>query len=126
LNKKVISTSDAPAAVGPYSQAIKVGDYIFISGQLPLDPSSGKIISHNLEDQTKQVLENIKAILRASSCTMDDLIKITIFLKDMDYFADVNKIYNKYFSSQYPSRSCVEVNRLPKDALIEMEAIAVL
>jgi len=123
MNKEIISTKKAPAAIGPYSQAVVLDKLIFISGQLPIDPTSNTVNS-GIKEQTIQVLENLKAILESKNIGMANLIKTTIFLKDFNDFALVNEIYASYFTLNYPARSTVEVSRLPKDVLIEIEAIA--
>ena len=121
-----ISTEKAPAAIGPYSQAIQAqGKTIYVSGQLPVDPATGAFAGEDIQSQTRQSLENVKAVLEAGGFTMEDVIKTTVFLKDMHDFAAMNEVYASYFSSNPPSRSAVEVARLPKDALVEIEAIAV-
>lgn len=120
----VISTAAAPAAIGPYSQGIRVGDLVFTSGQLPLDPATGTF-PEGIEAQTRQSLTNVKAILSQAGIGMDQVVKTTVFLKDMDDFAAMNQVYAQFFSEgSYPARSAVEVARLPKDARIEIEAIA--
>jgi 2-iminobutanoate/2-iminopropanoate deaminase len=124
LLKQVISSNNAPAAIGPYSQAIKAGNYIFISGQLPLDPYRGDIAVSGIENQTKQAIENIKSILAAAGLSLNDVVKTTVFIKDMNLFARMNSVYQEYFVSAPPARSTVEVSRLPKDALVEIESIA--
>ncbi len=122
---KVLHTDKAPAAVGPYSQAIKVGDMIYTSGQLALCPESGDLINDNIEDATRRSLDNVKAILENAGSSLEKVVKTTIFLSDMDNFARVNEVYGEYFSDHKPARSCVQVARLPKDALIEIEVIAI-
>ena len=122
--KTVIKTENAPAAIGPYSQGIKVGNLLFTSGQIPLDPTTG-VFPDGIQAQTRQSLSNVKAILAEAGASMDQLIKTTVFLKDMNDFAAMNEIYATFFSEgSFPARSAVEVARLPKDALIEIEAIA--
>lgn len=121
---KVIHTDNAPAAVGPYVQAIEAGNMVFVSGQIPFVPSTMTKVSEDVQAQTKQSLENVKAVLEAAGCTLNDVVRCGIFLKDMNDFAKVNEVYGQYFSSHKPARSCVEVARLPKDVLIEIEAIA--
>jgi 2-iminobutanoate/2-iminopropanoate deaminase len=123
MSKKVISTEKAPAAIGPYSQGIKAGNLVFTSGQLPINPETG-VMPETIEDQTKQSLENVKAIIEAEGLSMGKVIKTTVFLSDMNNFAKMNDIYKDYFKEAAPSRSAVQVARLPKDALIEIEAIA--
>lgn len=121
---KVLHTDKAPAAVGPYSQAIKVGDFIFTSGQLALDPETGDLINHDIEAATRRSLDNVQAILVEAGSSLEKVVKSTIFLSDMENFGKVNEIYSEYFSEHKPARSCVEVARLPKDALIEIEVVA--
>jgi len=122
--KKIINTTKAPTAIGPYSQAVKCNGFLFISGQLPVEPTSGQFEGTDIVAQTRQSLENIKAILSEAGATMHDVIKTTVFIKNMDDFAAMNEIYANYFSDSFPARACVEVSRLPKDALVEVEAIA--
>jgi 2-iminobutanoate/2-iminopropanoate deaminase len=123
--KKVISTQDAPAAIGPYSQAIRTGTMMFCSGQIPLDPKTGQIVSGGIDAQTTRVCENITAVLRAEGLSFADIVKTTIFLTDLGDFQTVNEIYGKYFSENPPARSTVQVAALPKGAKVEIEAIAV-
>lgn len=123
MSKKVISTDKAPAAIGPYSQGIKAGNLIFTSGQLPINPITGTM-PEIIEEQTKQSLDNVKAILEAEGLSLDKVVKTTVFLSDMNNFAKMNEIYKEYFKEAAPSRSAVQVARLPKDALVEIEAIA--
>ena len=120
----VISTDKAPAAIGPYSQAIEVNGMVYTSGQIPVNPATGEI-PEGIEAQAEQVMTNIKNLLEAAGTSMDQVIKTTVFIKEMDDFGKVNAIYAKYFEGDCPARSCVEVARLPKDVLMEMEAIAV-
>ncbi|MGH7935500.1 MAG: RidA family protein [Chthoniobacterales bacterium] len=122
--KKIVSTKDAPAAVGPYSQAIRSGALFFCAGQIPLDPQSGQIVSDDISKQTKRVLENISAVLRAENLNFNHVVKTTIFLTDMGDFQTVNEIYATYFRDNPPARSTVEVSALPKNAKIEIEVIA--
>ena len=122
--KKAIATDKAPAAIGPYSQGIQAGGLTITSGQLPIDPATGAFAEGGITDQTRQSLENVKAVLAAAGYTMDDVIKTTVFLKDMNDFAAMNEVYATFFSATPPARSAVEVARLPKDALLEIEAIA--
>jgi len=112
-----------PAAIGPYSPSLKIGNLVFVSGQFPMDPDTGNIIDGDIDSQTKQVLQNLKAILKPYAIDFNNIVKTTIFLKDMNNFTMVNEIYNQYFSSKYPARSCIEVSRLHEDAQIEIEAI---
>ena len=122
--KEIISTDKAPAAIGPYSQAVKVGNLLFTSGMIPIDPATNTLVEGGIEIQAERALENVKALLEASGSSMDKVVKTVVFIKNMDDFAKVNEIYAKYFTADFPARSCVEVARLPKDVLIEMEAIA--
>lgn len=121
---KVLHTDKAPAAVGPYSQAIKVGDLIYTSGQLALNPETGDLVNDEIQAATRRSLDNIKAILEEAGSSLDKVVKSTIFLSDMENFAKVNEVYGEYFSEHKPARSCIEVARLPKDALIEIEVVA--
>jgi 2-iminobutanoate/2-iminopropanoate deaminase len=121
---KKINSDKAPAPIGPYSQAIALDNLLFTSGQIAIDPSTGDIIDGDVVAQTRQVLENLKAVLSAAGCTIDSVVKTTIFLKNMDDFTQVNEIYAKYFSDSLPARSTVEVSRLPKNVLVEIDCIA--
>jgi 2-iminobutanoate/2-iminopropanoate deaminase len=123
--KRIISTSDAPAAIGPYSQAVRTGSTVFCSGQIPLDPTTGQIVAGDISAQTKRVLENIAAVLKAERLSFEDIVKTTIFLTDLGDFQIVNEIYGSHFTSQPPARSTVQVAALPKGANIEIEVIAV-
>ena len=122
--KKVISTTNAPAAIGPYSQAIEVNGMVFASGQIPVNPATGEI-PEGIEAQAEQVMKNVKNLLEAAGTSVDQVVKTSVFIKNMNDFATINGIYAKYFAKDCPARSCVEVARLPKDVLLEMEAIAV-
>lgn len=123
--KKIVSTKDAPAAVGPYSQAIRSGSLLFCAGQIPLDPQSGQIVSGDISAQTKRVLDNVSAVLRAENLNFGHVVKTTIFLTDMGDFQTVNEIYATYFRDNPPARSTVQVSALPKGAKVEIEVIAV-
>ena len=123
MDKNVFAASDGAPAVGPYSPAVGVGELVFLSGQIPLDPE-GKIVGFTPKDQTRKALENMRVTLAAAGLGMDDVVKTTIFLKDMDEFGAVNEIYGEFFSEPYPARSTVEVARLPKDLHVEIEAVA--
>ena len=123
---KAISTSDAPAAVGPYSQAVRAGDFLFISGQLGIDPSEGKLVEGGVEKQTEMALRNIEAILREAGGSMDSIVKTTVFLKSIDDFSAMNEIYRSFFSSDFPARAAFEVANLPLGGLVEIEAVAYL
>ena len=124
MKKKVIQTDKAPKAIGPYSQAIQAGNLLFLSGQIPLDPKTGELTGDDICQQTQQVLENIKGLLESQGLGMRDVVKVTIFLKDMGNFNQMNEIYSTHFSSFPPARSTVEVAKLPRNAEIEIEAIA--
>jgi 2-iminobutanoate/2-iminopropanoate deaminase len=126
MKKKVIQTEKAPKAIGPYSQAIQAGNFLFLSGQIPLDPKTGEFIKGDIRLQTRQVLENIKGVLESQKLGMEDVIKVTIFLKDIGNFNEVNEVYATYFPSSPPARSTVGVAKLPKDADIEIEVIALV
>ncbi len=123
--KKVISTTQAPAAIGPYNQAIQVGNMLFMSGQLGIDPATGDFVAGAVKEQTIQSFKNIQAILAESGFTMDDVVKTTVFLADMSTFADMNEIYAAQFTGAFPARSAVAVKTLPKNGLVEIEVIAV-
>ena len=120
---KDIKTSKAPVAIGPYSQAILINNMVFTSGQIPINPDTGEI-PETIEEQTGQVLNNLKNLLEASGTSIEKVIKTTVFIKNMDDFSVINKIYESFFTTPYPARSCVEVSKLPKNVLIEIEAIA--
>ncbi|MGN0182396.1 MAG: RidA family protein [Candidatus Ornithomonoglobus sp.] len=122
---KQISTDKAPAAIGPYSQAIEVGGMLFCSGQIPVDPATG-VIPEGVEAQAEQALTNVKNLIEAAGSSIDNVVKTTVFIKNMEDFATINGIYAKYFTEPFPARSCVEVARLPKDVLLEVEAIVEL
>jgi 2-iminobutanoate/2-iminopropanoate deaminase len=124
MKKKVIQTDKAPKAIGPYSQAIQAGKLLFLSGQIPLDPKTGELTGRDIRQQTQQVLENIKGLLESQELGMKDVVKVTIFLKDIGNFNQMNEVYATYFSSSPPARSTVEVAKLPRNAEIEIEAIA--
>ena len=126
MTKEIISTKNAPQAIGPYSQAVKAGNLMFISGQIPLDPKTGDLVSQSIEDQAKQVLENVKSICEAAGCSIDDIVKISIFLTDLSNFAVVNDMMKEYFSEPYPARATVEVSGLPLGVNVEIEAIILI
>lgn len=123
MKKEIILSSKAPAAIGPYSQAVRVGEFIYTSGQLPIDYKTGEM-PDTIEEQTKQSLQNVKAILEEAGSDMSKVFKIVVFLSDMNNFSKMNGVYSEYFSENYPARSAVQVARLPKDALVEIEVIA--
>ena len=122
--KKMISTPKAPAAIGPYSQAIQVGNLIYTSGQIPIDPATGQLVEGGIKEQTRQSLSNIQAILQEAGLTMASVVKTTVFMADMADFADMNSIYAEFFTEPYPARSAVAVKTLPKNALVEIEVVA--
>lgn len=124
MSLELIVTEKAPAAIGPYSQGVKGSNIIFTSGQLPIDPENGELVME-IKKATKQSLENVKAVLEKAGATLDDVAKVTIFISNMDDFGAVNEVYGEFFNSHKPARSCVEVARLPKDAVVEIEAIAI-
>ncbi len=126
MKKKVIQVEKAPKAIGPYSQAIQAGNFLFLSGQIPIDPKTGELVQGDIRQQTRRVLENIKGILESEKLEMDDIVKVTIFLKDIGNFNQVNEIYATYFPSSPPARSTVGVAKLPRDVEIEIEAIALI
>ena len=122
--KKIISTNEAPGTIGPYSQAVRSGGFLFCSGQIPLDPKSGQIVSGDIAAQTRRVMDNIAAVLRTEGLTFDNVVKTTIFLADLGDFQTVNEVYGSYFKQSPPARSTVQVSALPRGAKIEVEAIA--
>ncbi len=123
--KKILNTEHAPKAIGPYVQGVDTGNLLFLSGQIPIDPAVGEITAVSIEDQTRQVLENVKAVLASGGCTLEDVVKTTVYLKDIADFAKMNAVYQEYFQEgSYPARSAVQVAALPKDAGVEIEVIA--
>jgi 2-iminobutanoate/2-iminopropanoate deaminase len=124
--REVVSTDRAPGAVGPYSQAIRTGDLVFASGQVALDPATGELVEGGVEEQTRQVLANLSAVLEAAGTTLDRVVRATVYLTDLGDFARVNAIYAEWFREAPPARVCVEVSRLPKESLVEIDAIALL
>lgn len=124
--KQIVSTEQAPKAIGPYSQAVEANGFLFISGQLPTDKDSGNIVDGGIEAQTHQSLENIKAILTAAGSSFDNIVKTTVYLKDMNDFTAMNGVYATYFMQQCPARACVQVAKLPKDAMVEIEVMVAL
>ncbi|MBO4907459.1 MAG: RidA family protein [Bacteroidaceae bacterium] len=122
--KKAISTQAAPAAIGPYSQAIQVGNLIFTSGQIPIDPATSVFIEGGIKEQTRQCLTNLSAILKEAGQTLDSVVKTTVYLSDMQDFSEMNSVYAEFFSEPYPARSAVAVKTLPKGAMVEIEAVA--
>ena len=123
-NMKVISSKKAPAAIGPYSQAIQVGNLVYTSGQIPIDPAIGVIVAGGIKEQTRQSLTNVKAVLEEAGLTMGNVVKTTVFMADMNDFAEMNSVYAEFFSEPFPARSAVAVKTLPKGALVEIEVVA--
>lgn len=124
MNRTEINTKNAPEALGPYSQAIRIGDLIFTSGQIPIDPATNTLVSGGIVEQAIQSLRNLQAVLTEAGSSLSDAVKVTVFVKNMDDFAKLNEIYGSFFTEPYPARSCVEVARLPKDVLVEIEIVA--
>ena len=122
--KKIISTTKAPSVIGPYSQAIQVGNLIYTSGQIPINPATGSFVEGGIKEQTRQSLLNVKAILEEAGLTMGNVVKTTVFMADMNDFADMNAVYAEFFTEPYPARSAVAVKTLPKGALVEIEVVA--
>jgi len=125
MKGEIIITENAPAPVGPYSQGVKVREFIFTSGQIAIDPQTGRLVGGGIEEQTRQVLENIRAILEAVGSSLGNVVNVTAFIKDMDDFAAMNKVYAQYFTEGFPTRCCVQVSKLPMDVKVELEAVAV-
>ncbi|MGL5054673.1 MAG: RidA family protein [Fusobacteriaceae bacterium] len=123
--KRVINTTNAPSAIGPYSQAIEVNGTLYVSGQIPFVPTTMQVVSDDVKEQTKQSLENVKAIVEAAGYSLSDVVKAGVFIKDMNDFAAINEVYNEYLGEVKPARACVEVARLPRDVKVEIEVIAV-
>ena len=126
MKKEILSTKNAPAAIGPYSQAIKVGNLLFTSEQIPLDPATGELVNSDIKAATSRVFENLRGILEAAGTSFENVVKTVVYLKDMEDFAAVNGIYSQYFITKEPARSCVQVAKLPKDAMVEIEVIALI
>ena len=123
--KEVVASKEAPAAVGPYSQAIRAGSMVFLAGQIPIDPKTGQVNQGTIEAQTAQAMENLKAVLAAAGMTLDNIVSTTVYVKDLNDFAKLNTVYGTYFKDRPPARATVQVQRLPKDAAVEISAIAV-
>jgi len=123
--KQIVKTEKAPQAIGPYSQAIRAGGFVFASGQIPLDPATGKLVEGSIAEQTEQVLRNLSAVFEAAGTGLDRVVKTTVFLADMNDFAEMNEVYGRYFSKDAPARATVQAARLPRDARVEIEAIAI-
>jgi 2-iminobutanoate/2-iminopropanoate deaminase len=124
MRRDTISTSQAPQAIGPYSQAISTDALVFVSGQIPIDPSSGQLVAGGIREQTHRVLQNLAAILKAANTSLEKTVKTTVYLKDMNHFQEMNQVYGEYFKENPPARATVEVARLPKDVLVEIDLIA--
>ena len=124
--KEIIATENAPGAIGPYSQAVKTGNMVFCSGQIPIDPATGEFVSDNVAEQTEQVLKNLSAVLAAAGTNLNNVVKTTVFLADMNDFTAMNEVYSKFFSENKPARATVQAARLPKDARVEIECVAVI
>ena len=125
MNRTAIATDGAPAAIGPYSQGVRAGDLVFLSGQIPLDPATGELVAGDITAQTQRVMENLRAVLAASGCTFGDVVRTTIYLVDLAHFARVNQAYGRYVSTPFPARATVQVSALPKGAQVEIDAVAV-
>ena len=126
MEPEIISTAKAPAAIGPYSQAVKCGIVIYTSGAIPIDPTTGNVVAGGAAEQAEQAIKNLAEVLKEAGAGLRNVVKTTVFIKDMNDFAVINEVYKNFFTDTYPARSCVEVARLPKDVLIEIECIAVL
>ena len=124
--KEIISTESAPGAIGPYSQAVKAGNMVFCSGQIPIDPQTGEFVSNKISEQTEQVLKNLSAVLEAAGTGLNNVVKTTVFLIDMNDFAQMNEVYAKYFNENKPARATVQAARLPRNARVEIECIALI
>jgi 2-iminobutanoate/2-iminopropanoate deaminase len=124
--KEIVQTDRAPGAIGPYSQAIKAGGLVFVSGQIPIDPASGQFVAGGISEQTEQVMKNLLAVLESAGSGLDRVVKSTVFLADMNEFAAMNQVYGQYFSHEPPARATVEVSRLPRDARVEIDVIALI
>lgn len=124
MKKEIVSTAKAPQAIGPYSQAVRAGGFVFCSGQIPLDPATMTIVEGGIATQTRRVLQNLSEVLAAAGSSLDRIVKTTVFLKDMNMFAEMNAVYGEFFKNEPPARATVEVARLPKDVLVEIEVVA--
>ncbi len=124
--KKIISTQNAPAAIGPYSQAVEANGFLFLSGMLPIDPANGQLVPGGVKEQTEQIFTNIKALLEEAGATLRQVVKTTVFLQDMSLFAEMNEVYGRQFTGDFPARSAFAVKSLPKNALVEIEVIAAI
>ena len=126
MKKEEIKTERAPKAIGPYSQGVKIGRHLFLSGQIPIEPTSGEVLSGSVEAQTRQVLKNLQAVLEEAGATLNDVVKTTVYLRDLSAFAEMNSVYGEFFSAPYPARATVGVSALPKGSGVEIDAIAVI
>ena len=126
MNKEIVTTENAPGAIGPYSQALKAGGMVFCSGQIPIDPQTGEFVSDVIGAQTEQVLRNLSEVLQAAGTSLDNVVKTTVFLADMDDFAEMNEVYGRFFSENKPARATVQAARLPRDAKVEIDCIAIV
>jgi len=126
MRKKAIKTDGAPAAIGPYSQGVSAGGFVFVSGQIPLDPGSGELVAGPVAEQTRRVMENVRGVLEAAGAGMKDVVRTTVYLTDMAAFADMNRVYGEFFSEPYPARVTIEAKGLPRGACVEIDAVAVL
>ena len=126
MNKQIIKTDQAPAAIGPYSQAVRVDNWLFLSGQIPINPATSQLVENNIVKQTEQVLNNIKAVLESAGGTMESIVKTNVYLKDLNDFTAMNEVYARYFTKDFPARATVQAAKLPKDVLVEIDAIAIL
>lgn len=126
MEKQIINTKNAPAAIGPYSQAVKIGNLLYTSGQLPINPENGELIKDDVKAAAEMVIKNAKAILEEAGTSLDKVIKTLVFVRDMNDFAAINEVYSKYFTENFPARSCVQAAKLPLDAPLEMEVIAIV
>jgi len=124
MKRQIVATDAAPKAIGPYSQAVWAGDYLFCAGQIPLDPVTGNMVAGGIAEQTRRVLDNILGLLKSQKLDLANVVKATVFLSDMNNFAAMNEVYGRYFTANFPARSTVQVARLPKDALVEIEVVA--
>lgn len=125
MEKEVVTTDRAPAAIGPYSQAVKMGEMVFVSGQIPIDPATGDIVQGDIQVQTRQVLTNVEAVLIAAGSSLEKAVKTTVYITNMDEFPRMNEVYSEFFTNRPPARACVEVSRLPKGVAVEIDAIAI-
>jgi len=124
MDKKWVNTEEAPLPVGPYAQAVKAGGFLYVSGQIPLDPQTGQLVKGSFAEQAGKALDNLAAVLKAGGSSLDSVVKVTVYLSDLAYFNEFNAVYTSYFERSRPARSCIAVSRLPKDALLEIDAVA--